>query len=127
GTHPINSGRELDSARVSGPFKFTLIVIRRRDRTISERIDFVGPTVIDRPLAEFGAFVQDRWTLNKNLTIDAGLRLDRNSIANHSDVSPRLSILYHPFKDERTIVRAGIGLFYDRSPLQSRYFELENL
>src|SRR5207302_765453 len=32
-----------------------------------------------------------------------------------------------PFKDDRTVVRGGIGLFYDRSPLSSRYFELEPL
>jgi hypothetical protein len=78
-------------------------------------------------LTEFGAFAQDRWVINRSVTIDLGVRFDRNSISNHSDLSPRLSILYLPFKDDRTVVRGGIGLFYDRSPLSSRYFEPEQL
>ena len=127
GQHSLKVGGEFDYTNMSGRFDFRPIVIRRVDRSLSERIDFVGPTAIDRPLAEFGGFAQDRWTVNKNVTIDGGLRLDRNSISRHNDVSPRLSMLYHPFKDDGTIVRAGIGLFYDRTPLQSRYFELENL
>jgi hypothetical protein len=36
-------------------------------------------------------------------------------------------MLYLPFKDDRTIVRGGIGLFYDRSPMSTRYFEPQNL
>jgi hypothetical protein len=127
GQHSLKLGGEVDYTSMSGHFDFRPIVIRRSDQTISERIDFVGPTAVDRPLAEFGAFVTDRWTINKTLTLDAGLRLDRNGVSQHNDLSPRFSILYHPFKDDRTIVRAGIGLFYDRGPLQSRYFEVENL
>lgn len=127
GQHSLRLGGEFDATSLSGRFSFQPIVIRRVNRTISERIDFAGPTVIERHLSELGAFVQDRWTLNKSLTIDAGLRLDRNTTSRHNNFSPRLSILYRPFKNERTIVRAGVGIFYDRSPLQSRYFELENL
>jgi hypothetical protein len=127
GQHSLKFGGEFDYTSMTGRFDFRPIVIRRADQSISERIDFVGPTAIDRPLAEFGGFVQDRWTVNRTWTIDAGLRLDRNSISRHTDASPRLSILFHPFKDDRTTVRAGVGLFYDRSPLQSRYFEIENL
>jgi hypothetical protein len=112
---------------LSASFNFRPIVIRRRDQTISQRIDFARPTFIDRPLTELSAFAQDRWTINRSVTIDVGLRFDRNSISNHNDLSPRLSILYLPFKDDRTVVRGGVGLFYDRSPLSSRYFEPEKL
>src|SRR5258708_2391074 len=56
-----------------------------------------------------------------------GLLFDSNSISNLKDVSARLSIFYLPFKDDGTVLRGGIGLFYDRSPLSSRYFELEPL
>ncbi len=127
GQHSVKVGGEFDYTTMSGRFDFRPIVIARANRTISQRIDFVGPTLIDRPLAEYGGFVQDRWTVNNKLTVDAGLRLDRNSIARRNDFSPRLSILYRPFDNDRTVVRAGIGLFFDRSPLQSRYFELQNL
>ena len=127
GQHALKFGAEFDYTKMSGRFDFRPIVVRRRDQTISQRIDFVGPTFIDQPLAEFGTFAQDRWVINKSLTIDAGLRLDRNTISSHNNVSPRLSFLFLPFKSDRTVIRAGIGRFYDRSPLSSRYFEVENL
>ena len=127
GQHSLKLGAELDYTKMSGHFDFRPILIRRRDQSLSQRIDFRGPTSIERPLPEFGAFAQDRWVINKNLTIDTGLRFDRNDISRHNNVSPRLSILYLPFKDGRTTVRGGMGLFYDRSPLSSRYFELKNL
>jgi len=127
GQHSLKLGAEFDYTKMSGRFNFRPIVIRRRDQTLSQRIDFAGPTFIDRPLAEFGTFAQDRWVINKSLTIDAGLRFDRNTISSHNNVSPRLSFLLLPFKNDRTVIRAGIGVFYDRSPLSSRYFEAENL
>ena len=127
GQHSLKLGGEVDYTKLSASFNFRSIVIRRSDQTISQRIDFARPTFIDRPLTELSAFAQDRWAINRSVTIDAGLRFDRNSISNHTDLSPRLSILYLPFKDDRTVVRGGIGLFYDRSPLSSRYFELERL
>jgi hypothetical protein len=127
GQHSLKLGGEVDYTKLSASFNFRPIVIRRRDQTISQRIDFARPTFIDRPLTELSAFAQDRWAINRSVTIDVGLRFDRNSISNHNDLSPRLSILYLPFKDDRTVVRGGMGLFFDRSPLSSRYFEPEQL
>ena len=127
GQHSLKLGGEVDYTKLSASFNFRPIVIRRRDQTISQRVDFARPTLIDRPLTELSAFAQDRWAINRSVTIDVGLRFDRNSISNHNDLSPRLSILYLPFKDDRTVVRGGMGLFYDRSPLSSRYFEPEQL
>ena len=127
GQHSLKFGGELDYTSMVGRFNFLPILIRRTDGTISERISFAAPTEIRRPLSELGGFVQDRWTVNQNFTIDTGIRVDRNSISRHNDVSPRLAVLFHPFHNQRTTVRAGIGIFYDRSPLQSRYFELQDL
>jgi hypothetical protein len=127
GQHSIKLGAEFDRTTMSGVFSFRPILIRRGDQTLSQRIDFTGPTSIDRSLMEFGAFAQDRWVIARSLTIDAGFRLDRDSIASAINFSPRLAVMYLPFKDDRTIVRAGIGLFYARSLLSSRYFDFQNL
>jgi hypothetical protein len=128
GGHSLKLGAELDYTRLSGSFDFRPILIRRRDQTLSQRIDFMGATSLDdRSLGEFGTFVQDRWVINKRLTIDAGLRLERDTIAQRVNLSPRLAVMYLPFKDDRTVVRAGIGIFYDRSPMSSKYFEVASL
>ena len=127
GQHSLKLGAEFDYTWMSGDFSFRPIVIRRRDQTVSQRIDFTGPTRMRRGLQEFGAFAQDRWVISKDLTVDSGLRFDRDSISHDSNVAPRLSFMYLPFKDDRTILRGGVGLFYDRSPMSARYFELQHL
>jgi len=127
GQHSVKLGGEFANTSLSGRFDFRPIEIRRRDQSLSKRIDFVEPTFIDRPLAEMAGFIQDSWVFNKSITIDGGLRIDRNNISDQIDISPRISLLYRPFSDDRTTLRAGIGLFYDRSPLSNRYFELETL
>jgi len=127
GQHSVRIGGEVDQTSLSGRFDFRPVEIRRRDETLSQRIEFVKPTAIDRPLTEITAFVQDHWVLNRSFTLEGGLRIDRNNISGQTEVSPRLSLLYLPFGDERTTIRAGIGLFYDRSPMSNRYFEPASL
>jgi hypothetical protein len=127
GQHSFKVGVELDYTTLSGRFDFRPIEIRRSDLTLSQRIDFISPARIDRPLTEIGGFIQDRWEINPKLTLDGGLRFDRNSIAHQNEFSPRLSVLYRPSTNDRTIIRAGIGLFYARSVLSMRYFEPESL
>ena len=108
-------------------FRLRSILIRRQDQTLSERIDFTGPTFVERNMGEFGAFLQDRWTLTKDFTIDAGLRLDKDNIAHRGNFSPRFAVMYRPFKDDRTILRGGIGVFFDRGLLSSKYFDFHDL
>jgi hypothetical protein len=126
GRHSFKLGGELDYTNLTGQFYFRPIEIRRPDLSLSQRIDFISPTDIDRSLIELGGFIQDRWEINPALTLDGGVRFDRNSISHKNEFSPRASVLYRPFTNDRTIIRAGIGLFYARSALSTRYFEPEN-
>jgi len=127
GQHSLKIGGEIDHTSLSGQFNFRPIEIRRRDQTLSERIDFLAPTFIDRPLSELGGFIQDRWVINSSITLDGGVRIDGNNISTQWDISPRISVLYLPFHNNRTTIRAGVGIFYDRSPLSNRYFEPQSL
>jgi hypothetical protein len=117
GQHSIKLGTEFDRTNLSGIFRSRSILIRRRDQTLSQRIDFGRPGTLDRNINEFDSFIQDRWVVNKTLTIDGGLRFDRDGIAERNNVAPRFSMLYLPFKNGRTIIRGGVGLFYDRVSL----------
>jgi TonB dependent receptor-like, beta-barrel/Carboxypeptidase regulatory-like domain len=126
GLHSFKLGGELDYTNLTGQFYFRPIEIRRPDLSLSQRIDFISPTDINRSLMELGGFIQDRWEINPTLTLDGGVRFDRNSISHKNEFSPRVSVLYRPFTNDRTIIRAGTGLFYARSALSTRYFEPEN-
>jgi Carboxypeptidase regulatory-like domain/TonB dependent receptor len=63
-----------------------------------------------------GAFAQDEIRVRPNLTVSFGLRYDwQNYFADRNNVSPRASVAFSPTASGRTVIRAGAGLFYDRS------------
>jgi len=59
------------------------------------------------------AFVQDRIRLNNQLTVDAGLRYDQQTLTTDKDnVAPRLGIAWNPHGDSRSVARAGYAMYY---------------
>lgn len=122
GQHSLKLGGEIDYSRVTGVFQENSILIRRQDRTLARRIDFGAAASVSSILSEFTAFAHDRWVVNKKLTVEAGLRFDRDRLARQNTISPRLSFSYLPVKNVATVIRGGIGLFYDRAPLSVGYF-----
>jgi hypothetical protein len=122
GQHTLKLGGEIDYSRMKGVLHENAILIRRQDQTLARRIEFGAAATVSRSLNEYNAFAQDRWVINQKLTVDAGLRFDRDGLARQNAISPRLSFLYLPLKNHATVIRGGIGLFYDRTPLSVGYF-----
>jgi hypothetical protein len=87
--------------------------------------------------AHFGsAFVQDKWRLNSRLTLSLGVRYDVEIVPLREDdnpafadpaeypvdtnnLAPRLGFAYSADANNRSVVRGGYGLFYDKT-----HFEL---
>ena len=87
--------------------------------------------------AHFGsAFVQDKWHLNSRLTLSLGVRYDVEIVPLREDnnpafsdpsdypvdtnnLAPRLGFAYSADANNRSVVRGGYGLFYDKT-----HFEL---
>jgi outer membrane receptor protein involved in Fe transport len=88
-------------------------------------------------IKELAVFVQDEWRARKNLTLSFGLRYDLQSFAqpevsnpdpqlaaagidtgflktDKDNFAPRLGLAWSP--NAKTVVRAGYGLFYGRTP-----------
>ena len=67
---------------------------------------------------DMGIFAQDDWQLRPNLTLGLGLRYElQNNLDDKSNFAPRLALAWAPggnSSERKTVVRAGIGLFYDR-------------
>lgn len=73
----------------------------------------VGRTVFW--MNEIGTFVQDQIQLRPNLQFTAGLRYDwQTYFKSGLDFAPRFSLAYST-ADHKTVVRTGVGLFFDRS------------
>jgi len=59
------------------------------------------------------AFLQDRWRVNDQLTLDAGLRYDQQSLTtDKNNFAPRLGFAWHPGGDAKSVVRAGYAMYY---------------
>src|SRR6185436_11508515 len=69
-----------------------------------------------------GLFIQDDWRARKNLTVSAGLREElQTHLGDRWNFSPRAGLTWSPFRNGKTTVRAGGGVFRDW--LDSETFE----
>jgi hypothetical protein len=58
-------------------------------------------------------FVQDSIRVRSDLTIDAGLRYDRQTLTDATkNFAPRIGFGWHPGGDSRTSIRGGYGMYY---------------
>ncbi len=58
-------------------------------------------------------FVQDKYRVNNDLTLDLGLRYDVQSLTNaRNNFAPRVGFGWHPMGDAKTAVRGGYGMYY---------------
>ena len=65
-----------------------------------------------------GVFAQDQWRLRNNLTVNGGLRWDRDdAVHDRNNFAPRLGFAWSPGQSARTVVRGGFGRFYDETKL----------
>jgi Carboxypeptidase regulatory-like domain len=67
---------------------------------------------------EIGAFIQDQIQIRPNFQASIGVRYDwQTYFKSVHDFAPRFSVAYST-ADRKTVLRGGIGLFYDRSGAQ---------
>ena len=85
-----------------------------------------------------GFFIQDEWRLRPNLVLSYGLRWENETIIkDRNNWGPRVSVAYDPFKNGKTVIRLGAGMFYNRALLrtiddftlgaQQRFFDTNTL
>lgn len=123
GSHGFKVGVNFSRTSFNGTDRSNVVTIRRATDPGLQFIQFVGDGALDKEQDEFSAFVHDKWIVNSRLVFDLGLRYDRDSIGKVSNLAPRLGFVVTPTDSDRTVVRGGVGLFYDKIPLNVGAFE----
>jgi hypothetical protein len=65
---------------------------------------------------QLGTYIKDDWQARSGLSLSFGLRYDwQNYFHDNNNFAPRFSVAYAPGKKKTNVLRAGIGVFNDRS------------
>lgn len=120
--HEIKAGFDFNSVGGLMNYSARPVNIIREDGTLAERIVFRAPKQIDVQNREYVGFVQDRLLVRPNLSFDVGVRLEDQRIAREANMAPRFGFAWSPRKNDHTVIRGGIGVFYDKVPLNIRSF-----
>ncbi|MCM3879700.1 MAG: TonB-dependent receptor, partial [Vicinamibacterales bacterium] len=104
-------------------------------RTYPERFTIRVPGALDYSMTiHVGEFyAQDKWQLKPGLTLSAGVRYDLEKFpydpkalgdpdltkapVDYNNFAPRLGIVWNPDGQGKSVIRAGYGIFYDRTLL----------
>lgn len=126
-----------DQGNMNGTFIFNtdLDFDANNPRTYPERLQIRVPGSIEFTLPGhfIGLFFQDKWKVNSRTTLNLGLRYDLENIkvserdnpafADASDnpvdmnnISPRVGATYTLDDEGLSVVRGGVGLFYQKTP-----------
>lgn len=125
GTHQWRVGLEYARSTFSGSQSFAPVEILGAEGSPIERITFTGEGRSDVSQHEVTWFAGDRWTVSPRLILDLGLRFDGDTITSSAHIAPRAGFQLALNRSGRTMLRGGVGEFYDRVPLMIpsfRYF-----
>jgi carboxypeptidase family protein len=122
GSHQLKVGADVSRRSYNGNSHSHPIHLLREDGSLAQRIDFQESGSLDGKDAEVSEFVQDHWSVNDHLALDFGARLSNQSKGRSAAIAPRAGLAYSPGSSQKTIIRAGAGLFYDRVPLLAATF-----
>ena len=141
GSHTMKAGVDINLNDIDQPFFLSnaagfyifpsLAAFQSRQYT-QYRQGF-GATDFAGTQQEYAAFIQDTWRASAYVTIDAGLRWESqinpdppapNPIYPQTsevpddlnNFGPRVGVAWDVTRDNRTVVRAGTGMFFSRTP-----------
>lgn len=123
GRHEIRFGGGLartafDSTHLGN----TIILTGHEEDELTAIVTFTGNARESLAVREFNGWVEDRWSPVTRLSLTAGLKHEWTTLARKNQWAPRLGFAVLPFKCGQTVVRGGVGVFYDILPLTTGTF-----
>jgi hypothetical protein len=124
GTHNLKAGIDCAYSNYEGVIAFLRVRILGAANSLLESITFGPAARFNISRNEASWFIADSSAPWKRLTIDLGLRFDRDSITIATHAAPRVGFALMLTNDAKTLVKGGAGIFYDRVPLNVASFPL---
>jgi TonB-dependent receptor-like protein len=127
-----------DNGEANGTYMFShnLAFNPADPRTYPERLNIRVPGIRDYELNShiWELYAQDKWQVRSGLTLSLGVRYDLEVMpineegnplftdpntypVDKNNLAPRLGVIWNPDGEGKSVVRAGYGLFYDRTLL----------
>ena len=122
GKHEFSGGVNFIHRNFNGATQSHPVLLLRNDGTAAERIDFTDPAGLAAADSEFAAFGQDHWIFNNRVALTLGLRASGQTNGESATIAPRLGFVYALDSSAKTVLRGGVGTFYDRTPLLAADF-----
>ena len=92
GTHILKAGLDFSHSSYDGRQAFSPVDIVGTAGYSIERIEFGAPTRFSVDQNEFAWFVGDQWRPGERVSVDFGLRFDRDSISDSTHAAPRAGV-----------------------------------
>ena len=117
GSHELTAGTDFSHSSYDGRQLFLPAQIIGAGGYPLEEVDFGPGSNFSIDKNEIAWFAGDKWTVTNRLTLDLGLRFDRDSTTDSVSPAPRVGFVLALTGDGKTVLKGGAGFFYDRVPL----------
>jgi hypothetical protein len=124
GDHVLRVGADLFASRYRGTSISRPVEVYRADGSLAERLAFSPASRQNVSGVDLSAFVQDEWRAGRRLTLEGGLRIDRDGTLRRTHAAARSAAALNLRVDGGTVLRGGAGLFFQRTPLNVGAFQM---
>ena len=111
GTHTISGGGNLSSVFLAQTAVRTEIQALRSNLTLDRLTTFTGNADFYVANTLAGGFMQDSWSPNKHVVVQAGVRADWDRLFQAALVQPRVALNWMPFAYDRGKFSIGWGMY----------------
>ncbi len=117
GKHTLQIGGRLLYTRLRNGWENQAVNVQDLGGRLLRRIEYGHGPGFRLADTEMSLYFQDHWDARSGLSLETGIRMDYQEETGVARFAPRLGLAWSPLGDEATTLRAGLGWFYDRVPL----------
>lgn len=122
--HLYKAGIDVLHTRYSSASASRSVFIRRTDGSLARRLDFTPTaTTQENASTDLAIYAQDRVQPGDRWYGEFGARLDRDGVLGRMNLTPRIGAAWLLRQDGSSVLRSGLGLFFERSPSVAGVFD----